>query len=87
MGMAERGLGKFRGAYLATRILSILVNCGAAILEMGMERVEEGSTDIGSSWEGGGKLIPVESPGIGSSQVAVLEDAQTLKCSDVFINS
>ena len=52
-----------------------------------MERVEEGSTDVGSSWEGGGKLIPVESPGIGSSQVAVLEDAQTLEFSDVFINS
>ena len=55
---------------------------------MGMERVEEGSTDVGSSWEGGGgKIIPVESPGIGSSQEAVLEDPQTLKFSDVFINS
>ena len=62
MGMAERGLGKFSGAYLATRILSILVR-GAPILEMGMERVEEGSTDV----SGGGKLIPVESSGIGSS--------------------
>ena len=51
------------------------------MLEMGMERVEEGTTDVG------GKLIPVESPGIGSSQVAMLEDAQTLKFSDVFINS
>ena len=67
MGMAERGLGKFRGAYLATRILSILVR-GATMLEMGMERVEEGSTNVGSSREGGGgKLIQVESPGIGSS--------------------
>ena len=48
MSMAERGLGRFRGAYLATRILSILVK-GEAILEMGMERMEEGSTDVGSS--------------------------------------
>ena len=47
--MAERGFGKFRGAYLATRILSILVIRGASILEMGMERVEEGITDVGSS--------------------------------------
>ena len=55
---------------------------------MGMGRVEEGSTDIASNWEGGGgKFIPVESPGIGSSQVVVLEDAQTLEFSDVFINS
>ena len=54
---------------------------------MGMERVEEGSTDVGSSWEGGGKIIPLESPAIGSSQAAVLEDAQTLKFSAVFINS
>ena len=46
MGMAERGLGKFRRAYLATRILSSLVR-GEAMLEMGMERVEEGSTDEG----------------------------------------
>ena len=84
--MAESGIGKFTVAYLATRILSILVK-GAAILEMGMERVEEGSTNVGSSWKGdGGKLIPVESPGIGSSLAAVLEDAQTLKFSDVFIN-
>ena len=29
----------------------------------------------------------MESPGIGSSQAAMLEDAQTLKFSDVFINS
>ena len=29
----------------------------------------------------------MESPGIGSSQEAVLEDAQTLEFSDVFINS
>ena len=76
--MAERGFGKFREQYLATRILSILVNWGAAILEMGMERVEEGSTDEGMLWEGGGGIvIPVESPGIGSSQATVLEDAQT----------
>ena len=55
---------------------------------MGMERAEEGSIDAGSNWEGGGsKLIPVESPGIGSSQVAVLQDAQTLEFFDVFINS
>ena len=88
MGMAERGLGKFRGEYLATRILSILVNWGATILEMDMERVEEGITDVGSSWKGGGgKLILVESPGIGYSQAAVLEDAQTLNFFDVFINS
>ena len=85
--MVERGLGKFRGAYLATRILSILVR-GAAILEMGMERVEEGSIDVASSWEGGDdKIIPVESPGIWSSQAAVLEDPSTLKFSNVFINS
>ena len=85
--MAEKGLGKFIGAYLASRILSISIR-GEAMLEMGMERVEEGSTDVGSSWEGGGgKIILVESPGIGSSQVAVLEDAQTLNFFDVFINS
>ena len=55
---------------------------------MGMKMVEEGSTDIASSWEGGGgKIIPVESPGIGSSQVAALEDTQTQKIYDVFINS
>ena len=46
--MAESGLGKFIRAYLATRILSILVR-GASILEMGMERVEEGTTDVGGS--------------------------------------
>ena len=78
MGMVKRGLGKFRRAYLATRILSILVIRAASILETGMERVEEGSTNVGSSREGGGKLIPVEAPGIGSSQAVVLEDAQTL---------
>ena len=44
--MAQKGLGKFRGAYLATRILSILVR-GAAMLEMDMERVEEDATDVG----------------------------------------
>ena len=58
------------------------------MLEMGMERVEEGTTDVGGSWKSvGRKLIPVESPGIGYSQEAVLEDTQTLKFSDVFINS
>ena len=46
MGMVERGLGKFRGTYLATRILSILVR-GVAILEMGMERAEEDATGVG----------------------------------------
>ena len=82
--MVERGLGKFRGAYLAARILSILVNWGEAILETGMERVEEGSTDVGSSWEGGGgNIIPVESPGIGSSKATMLEDEQKLKFSNV----
>ena len=85
--MAERGFGKIRGAYLATKILSILVNWGADILEMGMDRVEEGSTDEGTCWEGGGGvLIPVESPRIGSSQAVVLEYAQALGSSDVFIN-
>ena len=55
---------------------------------MGMERVEEGTTSVGGSWKSaGGKIIPVESPGIGSSQVAVLKDAQTLGFSDVFMNS
>ena len=48
MGMVERGLGKFRGAYLATKILSILV-IGAAMLEMGMERVEEDTPGVGGS--------------------------------------
>ena len=85
--MAARGFGKIRGAYLATGILSILVNWGEAILEMGMDRDVESSTDENICWEGGGILIPVESTGIGSSQAAVLEDAQTLKFSDVFINS
>ena len=61
---------------------------GEAILEMGMERVEEGTTDVGGSWKSDdGKLILVESPGIGYSQAVVLEDAQTLKFYDVFINS
>ena len=55
---------------------------------MGMERVEEDTTDVGGSWKSaGGKFISVESPGIGSSQAAVLEDTPTLKFSDVFINS
>ena len=50
---------------------------------MGIDRVEEGSIDEG----GGGILIPVELPQIGSSQEAVLEYSQTLGFSDVFINS
>ena len=55
---------------------------------MGMEREEEASTDVGSCWEGGGgKLILVESLGIGSSQGVVVEDSQTLEFPDVFINS
>ena len=58
------------------------------MLEMGMERVEEDTTDVGGSWKSAGdKFISVESPGIGSSQAALLEDTQTLKFSDVFINS
>ena len=81
--MVERGFGKIRGAYLATRILSILVNWGEAILEMGMDRVEEGSTGEATCWEGGGILILVESLGIGSSQAVVLEDAQALDFSDI----
>ena len=44
--MSERGLGKFRGAYLATRVLSILVR-GEAVLEMGMEREKEDTTSVG----------------------------------------
>ena len=48
MGMAERGLSKFKGEYLATIILSILVR-GEAMLEMGMERVEEDTTGVGGS--------------------------------------
>ena len=85
--MAARGFGRIKGAYLATRILSILVNWGAPILEMGMDKDVEGSTDENICWEGGGILIPVESPGIGSSQVVVLEDAQPLDFSDVSKNS
>ena len=58
------------------------------MLEMGMERVEEDTTDVGGSWKSvGGKFIPLESPRIGSSQAVVLEDTQTLKFYDVFINS
>ena len=57
------------------------------MLEMGMERVEEGSNDVGSCWEGGGgKLISVESPGIGSTQAATLEYSSTLKFSDSIKN-
>ena len=85
--MAARGFGKIRGAYLATGILSILVNWGEAILEMGMDRIEEGSTDGDTCWEGGGILIPVELVGIWSSQATMLEDAQTLYFSDVSKNS
>ena len=48
---------------------------------MGMERVEEDTTGVG------GKFISMESPGTGSSQVAVLEDTQTIIFFDVFINS
>ena len=52
-----------------------------------MGRVEEGNTYVGSSCEGGGgKLILVKSLGIGSSQAAVLEDAQTQDFSNVFKN-
>ena len=65
----------------------MLVIWGAAILEIGMDRVVEGSTDEDTCWEGGGILILVESPGIGSSQEAVLEDGQTLDFSDVSKNS
>ena len=55
--MAERGLGKCKGENLATRILSILVR-GEAMLEMDMESMEEGTTDVGGSWKSdGGKLI------------------------------
>ena len=50
---------------------------------MGMERDMEGNIDEDICWEGGGILIPVESPGIGSSQAVVLEDAQALDFSDV----
>ena len=85
--MATRGFGRIRGAYLDTRLLSILVNWGEAILEMGMDRVVEGNTDEDTCWEGGGILIPVESPGIGSSQAVVLEDAQPLDFSDISKNS
>ena len=52
-----------------------------------MDRVVEGSTNENICGEGGGILIPVESPGIRSSQVAVLEDAQPLYFSDVSKNS
>ena len=58
------------------------------MLEMGMERVEEGTTSVGGSWKSaGGKIIPVESPGIGSSQATVLKDAQPLYFSDLSKNS
>ena len=45
--MAERGLGKFRGAYLATRILSILVR-GEDILDVGMEKDQGDVAGVGS---------------------------------------
>ena len=48
-----------------------------------MDRVVEGSIDENICQEGGGILIPVESPGIGSSQAAVPEDAQALDFSDI----
>ena len=53
---------------------------------MGMDRDVEGGTGKNICWEGGGILIQVESPGIGSSQAAVLEDAQALDFSDVSKN-
>ena len=53
---------------------------------MGMEMDVEGDTDENICWEGDGILIPVESPKIGSSQAAVLEDAQALDFSDVSKN-
>ena len=85
--MVERGLGKFRGAYLETRIFSILVR-GAAILDVGMERSEGDAASVGSSWESiCGRSISAESLGIGSTQVAVLEDSSTLKFSDSIKNS
>ena len=46
--MAKRGLGKFRGAYLATRILSILVRW-VAILDVGMEWEKEDAAGVGGS--------------------------------------
>ena len=52
-------------------------------MKMGMDRVVEGSTDENICQEGSGILILVESPGIGSSQAAVLEDAQALDFSDI----
>ena len=56
-------------------------------MEMDIDRVEGGSTGGATCEEGGGILIPVESPRIGCSQVAVLEDAQTLYFSNVSKNS
>ena len=52
-----------------------------------MDRFEEGNTSEATCLEGGGILILVESPRIGSSQATVLEDAQNLGSSDVFSNS
>ena len=48
-----------------------------------MERDVEGNTDENICREGGGILILVESPGIGSSQASVLEDAQALDFSNI----
>ena len=52
-----------------------------------MDRDVEGNTDENICREGGGILILVESPGIGSSQTTVLENAQALDFSYIFKNS
>ena len=65
---------------METRILSILVK-GTFILDVGMERPERDTAGLGS-----GRFILVESPGIGSTQAAVLEDSSTLKNFDSIIN-
>ena len=75
------GLGKFKGAYLETRILSILVR-GTFMLEVGMERTEGDNSSVGS-----GRFISVESRNIGSTQAVVREYSSTLKFSDSIINS
>ena len=87
VGIVARGLGIIRGAYLATRILSILVK-GTFILEVGMEREERDTAGVSGSQESiQGGFILVESPRIGSTQAAVLEDFSTLKFYDPIINS